>query len=99
MGCLLGVDRDPRALEQARERLARFGQRVTLVEGHYSDVRGHAEATDHLPADGWWRTSGSLRSQLDHAERGFSFQKKGPIDMRMGPSVGETAADLRSAWT
>lgn len=93
-GRLLGVDRDPRALERARERLARFGQRVTLVEGHYSDVKSHAQATDHLPADGLVADLGVSSIQLDHAERGFSFQKKGPIDMRMGPSVGESAADL-----
>jgi len=93
-GRLLAIDRDPRALELARGRLAKFGDRATLVEGDFSDMRTFMEASDHFPADGVVADLGVSSIQLDDAERGFSFSRPGPLDMRMGPRVGETAAEL-----
>lgn len=93
-GRLLAIDRDPRALELARGRLARFGSRVTLVQGDFSELRTYAEASDHFPANGVIADLGVSSIQLDDGARGFSFSRPGPLDMRMGPGVGETAAEL-----
>lgn len=89
---LLGIDRDPDALERARERLAKFEGRVTFVQGR------HEQLIDILKQHGIASISGLLADlgvssmQLDQAERGFSFRHDAPLDMRMGPdsrSAGE----------
>jgi 16S rRNA (cytosine1402-N4)-methyltransferase len=82
-GPLMGIDRDPRALAAARERLARFGARATLVRGRFGDVltRGHHEF------DGILLDLGVSSPQLDVPARGFSFQHDGPVDMRMDPDA------------
>ena len=91
---LLGLDRDPMALERARERLGRFGDRVHLVRSRFS---GLPRAMDGL---GWDRADAILADlgvssmQLDDAQRGFSFRTDAPLDMRMDPSHGESAAEL-----
>jgi len=95
---LIGIDRDPEALERSKERLSRFGDRVTLVRGRHEslieilkqlqlDGRG-VEAVSGLLAD-----LGVSSMQLDDAARGFSFRFEGPLDMRMG-AEGRSAADL-----
>ena len=91
-GTLLGIDRDGEALELARQRLAPFGPRVTLVRGRYeelADLPGIGQGFDGILFD-----LGSSWLQLDSAERGFSFGREGPLDMRMDRSTGQTAADL-----
>lgn len=91
---LIGLDRDAIALERAGARLERFGSRVTLVQSPFS---GMSEAMDRA---GWARADGVLADlgvsslQLDDAQRGFSFQADAPLDMRMDPSRGESAAAL-----
>ncbi len=90
-GRLLGLDRDGETLERARARLAPFGDRARLEPGD------HREIPDRLGAeraDGILLDLGISSAQLDDAERGFSFQAEGPLDMRMDRSRGETAADL-----
>lgn len=93
-GRLLAIDRDPQAIELAQGRLARFGDRAEIVEGNFSDVSVYAEATDSVPLDGVIADLGVSSMQLEDAARGFSFMRDGPLDMRMGPKVGATAAEL-----
>jgi 16S rRNA (cytosine1402-N4)-methyltransferase len=93
-GRLIGVDRDPAALEAARERLAPFGDRVTLVHGTFGELPSILQALHSVPVDGLLVDLGVSSPQFDNAERGFSFSKEGPLDMRMDPTSDETAAQF-----
>lgn len=97
-GRLLGIDRDPEALRHARARLQRFGDRFTAVEGSFSELDQIAERTMHKPADGVLADLGVSSMQLDTGSRGFSFMQDGPLDMRMGPSVGPPLSELLAEW-
>ena len=88
---LLGLDRDPDALAAARVRLARFGERVALRRADLGDL-DLVLSDDPAPA-GVLADLGVSSMQLDRAERGFSFRRDGPLDMRMGRS-GRSAADV-----
>lgn len=94
-GRLIGIDRDQEALAAARAALAGFEGRVTFVHGTFGrmdELLAQAGVTE--PLDGILLDVGTSSPQFDHAERGFSFAKEGPIDMRMDQSQGETALDL-----
>ncbi|HEX6588576.1 MAG TPA: 16S rRNA (cytosine(1402)-N(4))-methyltransferase RsmH [Longimicrobiales bacterium] len=86
---LIAVDRDPDALAAARERLARFGDRVRWV---HADFAAGAETVEEALA-GALLDLGISSWQIDSLERGFTFRPGAPLDMRMG-STGESAADL-----
>ena len=89
---VIGLDKDALALEAAAERLAPFGARFRPVRADFGGVREVLSSLDRERADGLLLDLGVSSPQLDAAERGFSFQKDGPLDMRMS-GEGETAAE------
>lgn len=91
---VIGLDRDPRALELAGERLAPWGDRVVLVHADYRDLPAVLADRGIGPIDGALADLGVSSMQLDEAARGFSFRADGPLDMRMDTTRGETAAEL-----
>ncbi len=95
-GRLFGCDRDSQAIEAARERLAVFAGRFELQQGNFADLERwlHEGSCDGVLLD-----LGVSSPQLDVAARGFSFLRDGPLDMRMDPSVGQTAADVVNTWS
>ncbi len=97
-GRLVGIDRDPRALEIARERLRAYERQVVLVHANFSRINEVAQELRLPPADGVLADLGVSSLQLDSPERGFSFRFHGPLDMRMDPEAPETAADIVNDW-
>jgi 16S rRNA (cytosine1402-N4)-methyltransferase len=94
-GILLGLDRDPGAVEVARARLAPYDARVSLVHSSFSRLAEVARAHCFVPVDGVLFDLGLSSLQLADPTRGFAFTKDGPLDMRFDPtSGGPTAAQL-----
>lgn len=90
---VVGCDRDPEALAHASARLACFGDRLICIEGNYLNADKMLAAQGIMKFDAMLLDLGVSSYQLDTAERGFSFQREGPLDMRMGDS-SQTAADI-----
>lgn len=93
-GRLLGLDVDPQALSLARERLAVFGERASIVQGSYTEMGQAAARLGWEAVDGILLDLGVSSMQLDTPERGFSFQSDAPLDMRFDPRSPVTAATL-----
>ena len=87
---LYGIDRDPIALEAAKKRLEPYQEQCTFLQGTFAQRL--KDITE--PIDGILFDLGVSSPQLDHAERGFSFSHKGPLDMRMNQNEGTSAAEL-----
>ena len=97
-GQLLGLDVDDQALKIAKAELSRFSSRAALIKGSYATM------TEHLRTIGWPCVDGILLDlglssmQLDTAERGFSFIKNAPLDMRFNKDQKLTAAEIVNTW-
>jgi 16S rRNA (cytosine1402-N4)-methyltransferase len=91
---LLGLDADPEALRHAGQRLARFGERARLVHASFADLATVAAAEGIADAQAMLLDLGVSSWQLEASGRGFSFQGDEPLDMRLDPTRGETAAAL-----
>jgi 16S rRNA (cytosine1402-N4)-methyltransferase len=92
-GWLIGIDRDPEAIDRARERLSRFA-RVSLVKENFANLEVILDDLGVQAVDGVLIDCGPSLEQLTTARRGFSFRLDGPLDMRMDPEDSTTAADL-----
>jgi 16S rRNA (cytosine1402-N4)-methyltransferase len=98
-GRLVGLDRDPQALEVARERLKEFGDKVVLVHSEFSKIGEVAASLQLSPVDGVVADLGISTLELDDPTRGFSFRWPAPLDMRMNPDSPLTAADIVNYWS
>ena len=98
-GRLIALDRDMTALEAARERLADYMDRVTLVHTNFSALKQVLEELNLLgQVDGMLFDLGVSSPQLDEAERGFSYMQDAPLDMRMDTTAALTARDVVNTW-
>jgi 16S rRNA (cytosine1402-N4)-methyltransferase len=97
-GRLVALDRDPNALEAARERLSEYKDRVTLVQANFSQIGEVAREMKLPPLDGVLADLGVSSMQLDRGERGFSIRNDGPLDMRMNPADESSAEEIVNTW-
>ncbi len=91
---LLGLDRDPEAIAAAKTRLAPYGAAVHLHRTPFSRLTEAARAEGFAAADAILFDLGVSSAQIDRGERGMSYRVDAPLDLRMDPTEGETAADL-----
>lgn len=96
---LIGLDRDPQAIEMAGKRLARHGDRVKLVNVTYDHIDEAVHDLGYSHVDGVLMDLGVSSLQLDEEERGFAYSKDAPLDMRMSKGTGMTAADVLNTYS
>lgn len=96
---LIGLDRDQDALRRSRERLAHHGDRVRLVHAVYDRLPDVLAELELSHVDGVLLDLGVSSMQLDREERGFSYARDAPLDMRMDPGGGQTAADVLNTYS
>ena len=97
-GTLIGVDRDPKALAAAGERLAPWAGRVKLVHGNFRELETILDSLGIPAVDGILLDLGVSSPQLDEASRGFSYMADAPLDMRMNPEDALTAWEVVNTW-
>lgn len=96
---LVGIDRDPQAREKAGARLAGFGDRVELVGAVYDELDDVLERLGRPSVAGVLFDLGVSSMQLDRADRGFAYAQDAPLDMRMDPTTGPSAADVLNTYS
>jgi 16S rRNA (cytosine1402-N4)-methyltransferase len=96
---LVGIDRDGAALALAAQRLAPFEARITLVHAVYDELPAVLRRLGLVAVDGILFDLGVSSMQLDETDRGFSYAHDAPLDMRMDPSIGMTAADILNTYS
>jgi 16S rRNA (cytosine1402-N4)-methyltransferase len=93
-GIVIGLDWDARALKLARENLTDFSQRIILIQANFKDMADVFGKQGLGKVDGVIYDLGLSSQQISGAERGFSFQKEGPLDMRINDALPQIAGDL-----
>jgi 16S rRNA (cytosine1402-N4)-methyltransferase len=96
---VVGLDRDPQALEHAGARLGEFASRLSLVHAVYDELPEVLERLGHRRVQGVLFDLGVSSMQVDVRERGFSYAHDAPLDMRMDPTRGTTAADVLNTYS
>jgi 16S rRNA (cytosine1402-N4)-methyltransferase len=91
---IIAFDRDAEAIRRSQERLAPFGQRIQCVHREFGRLRSWLTENGIQRVDGLVADLGVSSPQIDDGDRGFSFRRSGPLDMRMDRSKGDTAKDL-----
>ena len=98
-GRLICIDRDMAAIDAAKERLAPYLDRVTLVHSNFSELGGVLREAGVAGADGMLFDLGVSSPQLDDGARGFSYMQDAPLDMRMDTSAPLTAYEMVNTWS
>jgi 16S rRNA (cytosine1402-N4)-methyltransferase len=98
---VLGIDRDPEAVEAATDKLSKFGDRATVRHAPFSRLAQEMEDVNASvdQVTGVLFDLGVSSPQLDRAERGFSYRHDGPVDMRMDPTTGPSGAEIVNTWS
>lgn len=94
----VACDRDPDAIALARDKLKQWEEKLRFFHGNYSELKKWLDAAEIAGVDGVLIDAGVSSMQLDRSEKGFSFQKEGPLDMRMNPSSKLTAQEIVNHW-
>ncbi len=95
---LIGIDRDPQALEIARQRLAEFGDRIHLVQARFDELPGVCDELQVDAISALLFDLGLSSLQIDRKERGFAYSIDSPLDMRMSVAEGESAAEIVNTY-
>jgi len=97
-GQLMGIDADPEAIKVARQNLEAYGDSIQLINDNFTNLEAICLKHDFLPVHGILFDLGLSSLQLDDASRGFSFQRKAPLDMRFNPDQELTAGDIVNTY-
>ncbi len=96
---LVGLDRDPEALRRSRDRLASYGERATVVHAVYDALPSVLADLGLASVQGILFDLGVSSLQLDEADRGFAYAQDAPLDMRMDPTTGQSAAEVVNGYS